>query len=194
MTTLFIDTETTGLHRNDGDDLVEVAVVDDDGALKLSTLVDPGRPIPAAAIAIHGITNEMVAGAPSADEVRRIVADLCACHDVVIYNASFDKQFLDLSGASSIACCMLRFAEFYGEWNEYYGNYRWQRLATTAFETGFQWPTTGPHRALADAMACCHVWRWLGARDAAAMLAEERGGRTACGDENVGPRVAAPVE
>ncbi len=43
MTTLFIDTETTGLHRNDGDDLVEVAVVDDDGALKLSTLVDQSR-------------------------------------------------------------------------------------------------------------------------------------------------------
>ena len=170
---LHVDTETTGLYRNDGDDLVEVAVVDDDGGVRLSTLVHPGRPIPACATAIHGITHEMVAEAPPADEVRRIVSDLCAGRRVVIYNANFDRQFLDLSKAASINCCMLRFAKYYGEWNEYYGNYRWQKLGTAALETGFRWPESGAHRALADALACRHVWRWLDAAERAAVPAVE---------------------
>ena len=43
---LYIDTETTGLSRRSGHELVEVAVVSDDGSALLSTLVNPGQPIP----------------------------------------------------------------------------------------------------------------------------------------------------
>lgn len=158
---LFIDTETTGLSRFRGDDLVEVSIVDDEGNVLLSTLVNPGRKIPASARDIHGITDEMVAGAPRAEDVRKTVATIVRDHDVVIYNSAFDAQFLDLGGARSVACCMLRYAEHAGEWNEYYGNWRWQKLATAARETGFAWPESGAHRAEADALACRHVWRWL---------------------------------
>lgn len=49
MTTIYLDTETTGLRLDDGAALVEVAVVDDDGAVLLNTLVNPGRSIPSAA-------------------------------------------------------------------------------------------------------------------------------------------------
>ncbi|MEZ4705971.1 MAG: exonuclease domain-containing protein [Caldilineaceae bacterium] len=60
------DTETTGLdpHRDQIVSLAAVRIVNgrlrEDEALNL--LVDPGRSIPAAATAIHGITNEMAAG------------------------------------------------------------------------------------------------------------------------------------
>ena len=62
----FIDLETTGLSTQE-DRIVQMAV------LKLSpggectsrsTLVDPGGPIPPAATAVHGITDEQVAGQP----------------------------------------------------------------------------------------------------------------------------------
>jgi DNA polymerase-3 subunit epsilon len=159
--TLFIDTETTGLSRCGGDDLVEVSVVDDDGIVLLSTLVNPGRKIPAVACNIHGITDEMVAGSPRAEDVRKTVAEIIRDRDVVIYNASFDRQFLDLAGARTVACCMLRYAEHAGEWNAYFGNFRWHRLSAAAGETGFVWPKSGAHRAEADARACRHVWRWL---------------------------------
>lgn len=57
-----------------------------------SAFVNPGRPIPAAATAIHGITDDMVAGGMDPDEARRFIATgpsiLCA------HNAAFDWQFL----------------------------------------------------------------------------------------------------
>ena len=46
------------------DKLVEVAIVDEDGAIILDTLVNPERPI-GFATQIHGISNEMVASAPT---------------------------------------------------------------------------------------------------------------------------------
>ena len=63
-----------------------------------------------------------------------------------MYNAEFDRQFLDFAAARSIACCMLRYAENDGEWSEYFGNWRWQRLSAAAGETGFVWPKSGARR------------------------------------------------
>ena len=60
-TPVFLDTETTGL--NDLAEIVEISILDDDGLVLLDTLVRPRRPIPADAIRIHGIRNEMVAEA-----------------------------------------------------------------------------------------------------------------------------------
>ena len=63
---VFIDLETTGLSTQE-DRIVQMAV------LKLlpggeftshSTLVDPGVPIPPEATAVHGISDEQVAGRP----------------------------------------------------------------------------------------------------------------------------------
>ena len=62
---LFLDTETTGLH--DDAEIVDVAVIDITGRSVLSTLVRPAGVIPVAATRIHGITPEMVAGAPTMD-------------------------------------------------------------------------------------------------------------------------------
>jgi len=62
-----LDTETTGLDPGQGHGLVEVAcVMLDDGEIgeTWSTLVNPGRPIPPDAAAVHGITDRMVQEAP----------------------------------------------------------------------------------------------------------------------------------
>jgi len=163
----YVDTETTGLHRAGGDELVEVAVIDDCGNVLLSTLVNPGLGIPLEATAIHGITDEMVAAAPPPETARTLVAALCLGHEVVIYNADFDCGFLDLRSAASVECCMRRFARYHGEWDELRAGYRWKRLKFAADYAGFEWPLGGAHRAAADAMACRHVWRWLDEQEAA---------------------------
>ncbi len=96
-----VDTETTGLYPSH-DRLVEIAVMllEVDGATgrlvrTLETyqeLNDPGMPIPAAATAIHGITDAMVKGC-RIDAQR--VARMLGCADLVVaHNSGFDKGFV----------------------------------------------------------------------------------------------------
>jgi exodeoxyribonuclease X len=57
-----------------------------------SAFVNPGHPIPAQATAIHGITDEMVVGAMSANDARAQIsrgAVILAAH-----NVAFDRQFI----------------------------------------------------------------------------------------------------
>ncbi|MJX93223.1 3'-5' exonuclease, partial [Salmonella enterica subsp. enterica] len=71
---LFIDTETTGL--GDDAEIVEICIIDSHGFIMLNTLIKPTKPIPDEAIAIHGITNEMVAFAPNWTDICGAVEEL----------------------------------------------------------------------------------------------------------------------
>ena len=127
--TLYVDTETTGLSARD--EIVEIAIINDNGEALLNTLVKPvhHNQWPEAQ-AIHGISPEAVAHAPVYDELRPTIEGLFQDQEVVIYNKAYDSQYLDteLEAAQSVQCCMLLFAEHYGEWNPRYGNYKWQNL------------------------------------------------------------------
>jgi DNA polymerase III epsilon subunit family exonuclease len=92
-----LDTETTGLDPGQGHGLVEVAcVMLDDGEIgeTWSTLVNPGRPIPPDAAAVHGITDRMVQEAPGPTAVATELERRCAGLPLVFHNAAFDLPFL----------------------------------------------------------------------------------------------------
>lgn len=101
-----VDTETTGFDPAQGHGLVEVACVPiESGALGApwSSLVNPGRPIPADASRIHGITDAMVAGAPAPGSVARALRERCGALPLVFHNAPFDLPFLAaLMGAAGM--------------------------------------------------------------------------------------------
>ena len=61
----------------------------------MAALVDPGMPIPARAIAIHGIGDEDLAGAPSFGEVAPPSSPSPRAPFIVAHNARFDLSFLD---------------------------------------------------------------------------------------------------
>jgi DNA polymerase-3 subunit epsilon len=93
-----VDTETTGLSPNDGHALIEVATVSiDDGVIAepWSSLIQPGRPIPPDATAVHGITDAMVAEAPAPAGVIAELRRRCGDATLVFHNASFDLPFLN---------------------------------------------------------------------------------------------------
>ncbi len=163
QTTLYLDTETTGLNPGfpHDDKIVEVAIIDGAGAVRLDTLLNPGRPIPQRASQIHGITDSMVESEPTLEELWPQIRGLVEGQHVVIYNADFDCGFFPnrLRNAARISCAMLRFAEVFGERKGRDG-YKWQPLALASAHVGHEW-TGEAHRALADAQACRSVWQWL---------------------------------
>jgi DNA polymerase-3 subunit epsilon len=119
---VFLDTETTGLDANA--EIVEICVVGFDGDVLVESLVKPKRSIPPDAVSVHGISNEMVAGAPSWAEVWPAVAGALIGKYVGIYNAEFDlrlmRQSHQLNGmpwefqSSRVIDVMLLYSQFQG--------------------------------------------------------------------------------
>jgi DNA polymerase-3 subunit epsilon len=92
----FVDLETTGTSAG-ADRVTEVGIVRiDDGARvsEWSSLVDPQRSIPNGVQAMTGITNAMVARAPTFGQIANEIAERLAGCVFVAHNARFDYGFL----------------------------------------------------------------------------------------------------
>lgn len=90
-----LDTETTGLCADDR--VCEIAAVRFDGfrpVQRFSSLVNPGKPIPAAATAVHGITDDMVKGAPRLADLAVDLFLICDGAIPAAYNAPFDRDMI----------------------------------------------------------------------------------------------------
>lgn len=90
---IIIDTETTGLGRDA--EICELSAIDGRGNVLIDTLIKPSKPIPADATAIHGITNEMVADAPTWNEVEHMILALLINRHALIYNADYRGEWCD---------------------------------------------------------------------------------------------------
>lgn len=153
---VILDTETTGLGADA--EIVEISVIAADGTVLLNTLVKPPVAIPAAATAIHGITDEMVADAPSWMEILPTVIDLTS-KGWVAYNASFDFRMLQQAGGRLAKdsedirypeCVMQLYAEHNGEWDPRRRKYKWKRLVEAAKSLDVDVGEGVAHRALYD--------------------------------------------
>jgi DNA polymerase-3 subunit epsilon len=94
----FFDLETTGIDPMT-DRIVEICVmrVDPGGAVETKTRrINPERPIPPAATAIHGIRDEDVRDAPTFKQIARGLLDFLAGADLAGFNVlRFDAPLLD---------------------------------------------------------------------------------------------------
>jgi len=157
---VIVDTETTGL----GSDarIVEIAIIDCTGSTLLNTLVKPAIPVPPAATAIHGITDEMVKDAPEWREIETEVIELID-RGWVAYNAEFDDRIILQSSTNDIdypgpRCAMRLYAEHNGEWDAYRRKYKWKKLVDAASAMNVS-PDDTPHRALFDCQMTLGVIR-----------------------------------
>lgn len=104
LTFVVFDTETTGLlpHRDAIVQLAAVRVVR--GRIVpgevIDALVNPGRPIPAAATRVHGVSDAMVADAPDIVTVGRQFHAFARDAVIVAHNAPFDLAFLNRDAAA----------------------------------------------------------------------------------------------
>ena len=136
-----LDTETTGLHTGE---ICQLCILDNTGFVWFNNLIKPVHGIPQDATNIHGITDDMVKDAPMWKDVMHVYADFLADETCVVYNAIYDRKMMHKSSEAAgiepyewkehteFLCAMIAFSEYYGEWNSYHGNYRWQNLAHAA--------------------------------------------------------------
>lgn len=98
---VFVDIETTGLDPM-RDEMIELAIISfifrrDNGKIESHNLAylglsEPGCPIPKAVTAIHGISDDVVAGCVfDQAKIRKAVR---SSEFLVAHNASFDRAFL----------------------------------------------------------------------------------------------------
>jgi DNA polymerase-3 subunit epsilon len=136
-TTMILDTETTGLDF--GSEIIQIAAIDATGYPLFDTLIKPLHPIPPDATKINGITNQMVANAQPWARFYPWMVDLVGVRYLtrLTYNADFDTKMIrsscKVNGIPTISlgfweCAMLRYAAYYGDWNDYRQSYRWQKL------------------------------------------------------------------
>ncbi len=95
-TYVIVDVETTGLDP-EKDTIIEVAAVtlrDHDILDEYTSLVNPLREIPAYITSLTGISNDMVADAPTMFNVRTRLRAVLSNHVLVGHNVDFDLGFL----------------------------------------------------------------------------------------------------
>ena len=109
LTFTVLDTETTGLDPAGGDRIVSLGAVRVVNGRVLARetfdrLVDPGRPVPAASTAVHGLTGDLLAGQPTIEQVLPDFVRFADGTVLVGHNISFDLRFL----APAARACRVR--------------------------------------------------------------------------------------
>lgn len=99
-TYVVFDVETTGFNAAGGDTIIEIGAVKIfNGEIidKFSTLVNPGRKLPAIITEITKITDEMLIGQPTEEEAVKDFIDWIGDSPLVAHNAKFDISFLEMA-------------------------------------------------------------------------------------------------
>ena len=96
---------------------------------------------------------------PFEDYVEILTDILTNAAEIIIYNADFEVGFLKKYGVkfnTKIYDLMYEFAEIYGQWNEYYGNYTWKSLEDCCLYYGYY--LDNAHNSLADCKATLYCY------------------------------------
>lgn len=99
-TYVVFDFETTGFNAGGGDQIIEVGAVkllNGEIIDKFSELIDPKRPLPAKITEVTGITDELLAGHDSEEEVIKRFIAWFGDYPTVAHNAKFDVSFLEMA-------------------------------------------------------------------------------------------------
>ena len=157
--TVVIDCETTGILRNDpSTEIVQLTVTNTAMRPLFSMLIKPAQPMSDQLVGIHGISNDMVSESPVFPQVAKLISFVLENKHVVAYNADFDiallvhlykKYNMAVPKFSGASCCMDRYSEWRGEWNESKGGVRWQKLPNLS--------GLPAHDALADCISTVRI-------------------------------------
>ena len=161
-----LDVETTGLSPQNGDRVIEigaVAIENQSIIAEFSSLIDADKMIPWRVQQVHGITNEMLEGEPTPDEVWSEFCKFIAGSILIAHNASFDIGFLRHEFAllsmslNNRSVCTLKMSR------NLYPHLPNHKLETVSrYLLGSSCMRMQRHRALDDAKLAAMIWLEMG--------------------------------
>ncbi|WP_294158520.1 3'-5' exonuclease [uncultured Selenomonas sp.] len=160
--TICIDTETTGL-KPEENGIVELAIVSAESEILFHERLNPGDVRwTRKATEVNGISRKDVAGELTLDDYRPIIQAIFDAADTIIgYNTDFDLDFLAENGIiprhAKVVDVMTMYSYVVGQYDEYHGDYRYQKLTRCAAQYKYKW-TEKAHGALADALATIYCY------------------------------------
>lgn len=157
-----LDIETTGLDKKK-DEILQLSIINGNGEVLFNEYIRPSRRTSwKSAEAVHGISPAMVKGKSRIDEfIPQLNSIMENATLLVGYNSEdFDLDFIKNAGVSVpgrmwLFDVMLEFAPIYGKWDEYHGDYKWQKLTTCAKYYGYKLKA---HDSLEDVRATLHCF------------------------------------
>jgi len=175
---LIVDTETTGFLNDPNGQIIEIAVINQDGHAAFSSLFKPDCPIPAKASAVHGLYAADLADAPTfASAWAELLTVLVQYPVIYAYNADFDRGMLiktakrfqceipDWLAAQEWRCMQQAYATYHGDWSDYHQSYTFKKLTVAC--AALHVPLSETHRATGDALNTLGLMKALAARGAA---------------------------
>jgi hypothetical protein len=153
---VILDTETTDLYGY----LCEIAVVNSRGRVLFHSLVNPRWFITPQARAVHGLSPHRLSFAPTLPEIWSNLWEAIGRRTLFLaYNAEFDRSTIERGArryglrmpAVQWECLMITYAGWYGEYSEYWHDFKWQPLPG------------GTHGAIGDALAALAVVKEMAA-------------------------------
>ncbi len=155
---LYLDTETTGMHFTS--EVIEIGIIDDQEQVLFDQLVRPRGKMDPAAGRVHGISLEMLASAPTWEQVWPKAESILTGKRVGLYNAEFDLRLMRQSHnhawltwvlpESNFFDIMKLYARFYGDWDPFHKSFRYQSLEIAGRQCGIRLPNA--HRAVDDCL------------------------------------------
>ena len=105
MRQIVLDTETTGLDPKLGDRIIEIGCVEilsrRPSEREFHTYLNPEREVELGATRVHGLTREDLAAKPKFADVASAFLDYIRGAELIIHNADFDVEFLNMELALS---------------------------------------------------------------------------------------------
>jgi DNA polymerase-3 subunit epsilon len=172
---VIVDTETCNLSGG----IVQLSVIDHTGKTLIDSYVMPENPFlvfeksgDGSAYNIHRITPYHLWNAPTIGDLYPALREALKGKTVVIYNKAFDWPIikselwrfnLPMIPVKEVDCVMELYAQFVGDWSNYWEDYRWQPLPG------------GDHTALGDCLATLEVIKEMATFNEAARTFSQNG-------------------
>lgn len=161
---LVLDTETTGLDSSA--EILQFSAVWGNGDIAMNQYICPKHTNSwPEAMAVNRITPSMVKNEPTMMDLKGKIEDILNNANIIIgYNLPFDLCMLRQNGIDlppkdyvKYVDLMIPLAKIYGEYNDFFQDYKWQKLITCAEYYGYE--GDGWHDSLVDVRATLFCYK-----------------------------------